>query len=255
MHARKVNGKRETMSKIRLPDFDETSWISPIDLDTRYSIFLSLIVNYQPARNSSLGIEADETVSREQPVNWKCMPFQLPISKSHSHSGRSILMDRMAKINVLICASGSVAALKIPEICVELSADDSIDFRIVCSEASLHFLRNSAKYNPYVWSQFESCGGMSLVFTDDDEWRLWSAIGDPVLHVELSKWAHILVVAPASADIIAKIHAGIADSLLLCVVRAWNISKPCLLCPAMNTVMWNQHVTGKELLQINIIKI
>ena len=137
-----------------------------------------------------------------------------------------MLPDRMAKINVLICASGSVAALKIPEICVELSKDDTIDFRIVCSEASLHFLRNSAKYNPIMWNQFESCGGMSLAFTDNDEWHLWSVIGDPVLHVELSKWAHILVVAPASADIIAKIHAGIADSLLLCVIRAWSMSKP-----------------------------
>lgn len=43
--------------------------------------------------------------------------------------------------------------------------------------------------------------------------------------------------APASADVIAKAANGIADNLLLCVLRAWDHSKPCVLCPAMNTHM------------------
>jgi phosphopantothenoylcysteine decarboxylase len=150
----------------------------------------------------------------------------------------------MELTRVLICASGSVATLKVPEIVVELSKYEFIDFRIVCSHASLHFIRNAEIYNPLVWSQFQSCGGMSLVFTDEEEWTIWQKIGDPVLHIELSQWADLVIVAPASADILAKINSGISDTLLLSILRAWNFQKPCMLCPAMNTIMWEHPVTG-----------
>ena len=74
---------------------------------------------------------------------------------------------------------------------------------------------------------------------------VWDKIGDPVLHIELRRWADILVVCPASADTMAKIVSGIADNLLLSVVRAWEFyKKPSILCPAMNTVMFEQKVTG-----------
>jgi phosphopantothenoylcysteine decarboxylase len=150
----------------------------------------------------------------------------------------------MELTRVLICASGSVATLKVPEIAVELSKYELIDFRIVCSQASLHFIRNAEIYNPFVWSQFQSCGGMSLVFTDEEEWTIWQKIGDAVLHIELSQWADLVIVAPASADILAKINSGISDTLLLSILRAWNFQKPCILCPAMNTMMWEHPVTG-----------
>lgn len=148
---------------------------------------------------------------------------------------------------MLICASGSVATLKVPEIAIELSKYELIDFRIVCSQASLHFIRNAEIYNPRVWSQFQSCGGMSLVFTDEEEWMTWQKIGDPVLHIDLSQWADLVIVAPASADILAKINSGISDTLLLSILRAWNFQKPCILCPAMNTMMWEHPVTGNSL--------
>ena len=66
-----------------------------------------------------------------------------------------------------------------------------------------------------------------------------------MLHIELRRWADVLVVCPASADTMAKIVSGIADNLLLSVVRAWEFDKkPSILCPAMNTVMFEQKVTG-----------
>ena len=66
-----------------------------------------------------------------------------------------------------------------------------------------------------------------------------------MLHIELRRWADVLVVCPASADTMAKIVSGIADNLLLSVVRAWEFDKkPSILCPAMNTVMFQQKVTG-----------
>lgn len=145
---------------------------------------------------------------------------------------------------MLICASGSVATLKVPEIAVELSKNEFIDFRIICSEASLHFLKNAEFYDALVWSNFQNCGGMSLVFTDREEWTMWQKVGDPVLHIDLSQWADLVLLAPASADILAKIKSGISDTLLLSTLRAWNFQKPCIFCPAMNTMMWEHPVTG-----------
>lgn len=70
-------------------------------------------------------------------------------------------------------------------------------------------------------------------------------IGNSVLHIEMRRWADILVVAPASANLISKASYGIADNFVLSVLRAWDFRKPCIICPAMNTAMW-LHPTTKE---------
>ena len=71
--------------------------------------------------------------------------------------------------------------------------------------------------------------------------------GDPVLHIELRKWADLLVIAPLSANTLGKLSNGLADNLLTCVARAWDFSKPCLVAPAMNTYMWDHPVTKPSL--------
>ena len=55
------------------------------------------------------------------------------------------------------------------------------------------------------------------------------------------------MVAPASADLIAKASAGMADNLSLCVLRAWDFKKPLFLCPAMNTHMLDHPTTSISL--------
>ncbi len=55
----------------------------------------------------------------------------------------------------------------------------------------------------------------------EDEWKGWHRIGDPVLHIDLRNWADIMVVAPLSANTLAKIAAGICDDPLTCCIRAW----------------------------------
>ena len=42
------------------------------------------------------------------------------------------------------------------------------------------------------------------VWTDEHEWRAWKRVGDPVLHIELRRWADLVLVAPCSADTLAK---------------------------------------------------
>lgn len=144
---------------------------------------------------------------------------------------------------ILICFTGSVATLKVPEICV-LLLDAGHEIRIVgSSSASYHFLERSKYYNPKVWERFLELDCHSRIITDSDEWKYWNVMGDPVVHIELRKWADILLVVPASADILAKLSSGLTDNLLLSVARAWDFRKPCFVCPAMNTLMWEHPVT------------
>ena len=65
-------------------------------------------------------------------------------------------------------------------------------------------------------------------------------------HVDDAKWADMLVIAPASADIIAKIACGIADDQLTSTVLAYS-EGPKILCPAMNVRMYENAVTQRNL--------
>lgn len=77
---------------------------------------------------------------------------------------------------------------------------------------------------------------------------MWSKLGDKVLHIELRKWADVVLVAPLDACTLAKIAAGICDNLLTCVIRAMDIKNSTLIvCPAMNTLMWENPLTQMHL--------
>lgn len=64
-------------------------------------------------------------------------------------------------------------------------------------------------------------------------------------HIELAKWADLIVVAPASADFIARLANGMADDLLTTVCCATE--SPIALAPAMNQAMWNNHRTRRNI--------
>ena len=68
-------------------------------------------------------------------------------------------------------------------------------------------------------------------------------------HIELSRDADLLVVAPATADIIAKMRAGIADDLATAALLATN--KPVLIAPAMNVRMWVHEATQENMAVLN----
>lgn len=75
------------------------------------------------------------------------------------------------KPNVLLCCTGSVATVKVPEIVSELSSWANV--LIVTTKASRHFLLSSSEYNPTAWKQFQSIGGMNLCLHDEHEWYNW----------------------------------------------------------------------------------
>lgn len=77
--------------------------------------------------------------------------------------------------------------------------------------------------------------------------RTAAQVGDEIQHIELTRWADCLILAPCSAHYLAKLAHGLCDDLLSCIVRAWPPDKPILLVPVMHPNMWQHTVTSKHL--------
>ncbi|XP_026220320.1 phosphopantothenoylcysteine decarboxylase [Anabas testudineus] len=137
------------------------------------------------------------------------------------------------KMQVLVGVTGSVAALKLPLLVSQLRLLPGVEVKVVTTEHAKHF------YNPEEVSV--------EIYSDKDEWELWKKRSDPVLHIELRRWADLFVIAPLDANTLGKIASGICDNLLTCVVRAWDTSRPLLFCPAMNTAMWQHPITAQQI--------
>ena len=138
-------------------------------------------------------------------------------------------------MNVLLGVTASVAAIRAARIARSLQQFGAV--RAMFTPAAVHFLERSEDAWP---------DGVEILF-DADEWKAWNELGDPVLHIELRKWADVLVIAPASADFLAKAAHGFSDNLALSVCRAWDFAKPMIVAPAMNTMMWDHPVTQTHL--------
>ena len=139
---------------------------------------------------------------------------------------------------MLLGCSGSVATVKLPEMVVALHKAGYEVRVVLSSDAAIHFFIMSYDRDRASWKEFMDIGGYGLVLSDRDEWSDWRKVGDPVLHIELRKWADVFVMAPASANTLAKCKLGLCDSLLLSVYRAWDFdNKPVICAPAMNTLM------------------
>ncbi|XP_002732751.1 phosphopantothenoylcysteine decarboxylase-like isoform X2 [Saccoglossus kowalevskii] len=144
----------------------------------------------------------------------------------------------MEKKNVLIGCTGSVASILMNQLVTELQGSiENIEIRVVATKHSQHF--------------FDSTSLPVKVYQDEDEWKAWTNRSDPVLHIELRKWADMFLIAPLDANTLAKISNGLCDNLLTTIARAWDLKKCFLFCPAMNTLMWEHPVTSKH---INILK-
>lgn len=143
--------------------------------------------------------------------------------------------------NILLGVTGSVAAIKTPLLYETLTrAGHAV--RIIATQAALYF------FDP-------ADIGRAAVVLDEDEWpgrgegRRWQR-EDEVLHIQLRRWADVLVIAPLDANTLAKLANGLADNCLTCVWRAWEPARPVLLAPAMNTLMWQHPATARHLRQI-----
>jgi phosphopantothenoylcysteine decarboxylase len=140
---------------------------------------------------------------------------------------------------LLLGVTGSVAAMRTPALVDALRAGGN-EVRVVATEPALHF------FDPKELGPRDAEGGP--LFRDADEWAggRWRR-DDPILHIEFRKWADVLILAPLDANTLGKIALGLSDNFLTCVVRAWDFSRPVILAPAMNTLMWDSPVTRRHL--------
>jgi len=130
-------------------------------------------------------------------------------------------------MKILLGVTGSVAAIHTPKLIEALSALGEV--RTIVTDKAAHFIEAPVP-----------------CFRERDEWR-WRQTGDHILHIDLRLWADVLVLAPLTANSLAKIAHGISDNLLTSVVRAWDYTKPLILVPAMNNLVWDQPMTRHQL--------
>lgn len=160
-------------------------------------------------------------------------------------------------LNILIGVTGSVASIKLPEIIEKFkSLFSDANICLISTKSGLHFV-NIHQYNE-ISSLIDRLNYLKntnsthlFTFSDEDEWSSWNGRNDPVLHIELRKWADVFLISPLDANTLSKLSNGMCDNLLTCVARAWDFNKPIIVCPAMNTFMY-EHVITEQ--QLNILK-
>jgi phosphopantothenoylcysteine decarboxylase / phosphopantothenate---cysteine ligase len=138
-------------------------------------------------------------------------------------------MNANPPYKLLLGMTGGIAAYKAAELC-RLLVQDGCDVQVVMTEAACRFVTPAT---------MQALSG-KRVSTD-----LWNdTVASGMGHIELSRDRDLIVVAPASADFLAKLAAGLADDLLstLCLAREC----PLLVAPAMNRQMWDNPSTRRN---------
>lgn len=130
---------------------------------------------------------------------------------------------------ILLGLTGGVAAYKAAELC-RLLVRQGADVRVVMTAAATQFVTATT---------MQALSGQAVA---SDLWD--RSIGNAMGHIDLSRDRDLIVVAPASADFMAKVAHGLADDLLstLCLAREC----PLLLAPAMNRQMWENPATRRN---------
>ena len=138
-------------------------------------------------------------------------------------------MQSLLNKKIVLGISGGIAAYKAPELARQLMQEGA-SVQVVMTEAAQQFVTpvtmQALTGNPVYLSQWDS------------------TIPNNMAHIELSRSADAILIAPASADLMAKLSLGLADDLLttLCLAR----DCPLLLTPAMNKQMWEHDATQRS---------
>lgn len=173
------------------------------------------------------------------------------------------------KLHVLLGCTGIIHVPKIKLFIRKLEdiySKDKISFKIVLTKtATISFnkrkipKKNNAKANgspvtPVVQSPIETpqpeFPSNVEIWKYDDEWNNWTQKSDPIFHLLLKRWADILVIAPLTANTLAKMVLGLCDNLLTNIIRAWNPAFPIFIAPSMVSSTYNSITTKKQLAMV-----
>ncbi|HUD70096.1 MAG TPA: bifunctional phosphopantothenoylcysteine decarboxylase/phosphopantothenate--cysteine ligase CoaBC [Acidimicrobiales bacterium] len=122
--------------------------------------------------------------------------------------------------HVVLGVAGGIAAYKAVEVCRRLT-DAGCEVAPVLTEAATHFVA------PLTFSALAAQPARTSLFGD---------AADPIPHTRLGQWADAIVVAPATADLLARYASGMANDLLTATLLATRATV--VVCPAMHTEMW-----------------
>ena len=131
---------------------------------------------------------------------------------------------------VLLCVCGGIAAYKAADL-VRRLRDAGAEVRVAMTENAQRFVGAQT---------FQALSGQPVRSS------LWDAQAEAAMgHLELARWAHAIVVAPATANTLARLAHGFADDLVstLCLAS----TAPLAVCPAMNHVMWKHPATRQNM--------
>ncbi|MGQ8364167.1 bifunctional phosphopantothenoylcysteine decarboxylase/phosphopantothenate--cysteine ligase CoaBC [Glaciecola sp. 1036] len=137
---------------------------------------------------------------------------------------------QLVQKNVLLGICGGIAAYKTPDLVRKLKAQGA-NVRVVLTASASHFVSSLSL-------QAVSGNKVSTNLLDED-----AELG--MGHIELAKWADVFLIAPATANTIAKLANGFADDLLTTLALA--TTAPLLIAPAMNQQMWAAQVTQENM--------
>ena len=133
--------------------------------------------------------------------------------------------------NIVLGVTGSIAAYKAAELASQL-AREGCDVRVVMTADAQRFIA------PLVFKTLSRHPVVTDLYDEEEGWK--------PTHIKLADEADLLLIAPATANVIAKLAHGLADDALTCVALALNPRARVLIAPAMNGKMWLHSATQQN---------
>jgi len=139
--------------------------------------------------------------------------------------------------NIVLGVTGSIAAHKAAEL-ASLLTKQGCELRIVMTADALHFI------TPLPFKTLSRHAVITDLYDEEEGWQ--------PTHIKLADEADLLLIAPATANLIAKLAHGIADDALTCIALALNNKAKTLIAPAMNGKMWLHAATQQNVATLKI---
>ncbi len=137
--------------------------------------------------------------------------------------------------NIVLGVTGSIAAHKAADL-ASLLTKQNCDVRVVMTADAQRFI------TPLPFKTLTRNPVVTDLHDEDEGWK--------PAHIELADAADLLLIAPATANVIAKLAHGIADDALSCIALALNPNAKILIAPAMNGKMWLHAATQANVLTL-----
>src|SRR5437868_7938745 len=133
--------------------------------------------------------------------------------------------------NIVLGVTGSIAAYKAADL-TSLLTKEGCDVHVVMTRDALHFI------TPLPFKTLSRHPVITDLYDEEEGWK--------PAHIQLADEADLLLIAPATANIIAKLAHGLADDALTCIALALRPEAKVLVAPAMNGKMWQHPATRQN---------